>query len=831
MTLEVLAEPGVLGGGSGGAPARRAVARWAWRLFRREWRQQTLVLTLLSATVAAAIGFMSAAYTMAPVSGNAEFGSASDFLQFEDPDPQAVQASVDAARQQFGTIDVIGHREIAVPGVFRPIDLRAQEPNGRYTAPLLDLRRGSYPTGSDQIAVTDGLAVILQVELGSTVSLEGVSRTVVGIVENPSDLSDEFAMVAPQAMVPTSATVLLNADDDQARQFRAPASRLGVGQRPPNEDVLAAVIVLVMSTVVLLLTALVAAASFVVLAQRRARQLGMLAAIGGTEKQLRNVTVVNGTVIGAAAAVIGCAVGLVGWALVSPRVEAGVGYRFDNFDLPWLLIGAGMVLAVLTATGAAWLPARAVARMPTVAALSGRPPQPRPARRSAALAAVAACLGAVCLYIGGHMAAEGGPEGPSWGNLVLIMAGVVVLVIGLVLASPPAIRLLAAGTKWLPVAARLALSDLSRYRARSGSALAAISLVLAIAVTIIVTTTAAQAAAPIGNLSDRQLILRHEDVELPLVPSLADVDRVRPQVDRLAAELDGASVTELTAAFDPTSAQDPKLDGRFVVSFARAHDDGWQDVSPVYVATPQLLALYGRTLEDSASGFLSTATGDLRLLGVGMPATPSLEDERPEPERVADLESLPESYSSLPGTFVTPAELRERQWTEAPTGAWLIQTTTPLTDDQLARAREIAAGAGLTIESRDRQQGLATLRTSATTAGMLVALGILAMTVGLVRSETGGDLRVLTAAGARRVTRRTITATTAGGLAVLAVLLGTAAAYLGLVAAFAYDLHALHRIPVAELVTIAIGVPLVATVVAWLVSGREPADLGRQPME
>ncbi|MGH8836149.1 MAG: ABC transporter permease, partial [Actinomycetes bacterium] len=465
-------------------------------------------------------------------------------------------------------------------------------------------------------------------------------------------------------------------------------------------------------------------------------------------------------------------------------------------------------------------------------ALSGRPPQPRPARRSAALAAVAACVGAVCLYIGGHMAAAGGTEGPSWGNLALILAGVLALVVGLLLASPPAIRLLAAGTKWLPVAGRLALSDLSRYRARSGSALAAISLVLAIAVTIIVTTTAAQATTAAGNLSDQQLLVRYEEVELPFVPDQADVDRVRPQVDRLAAELDGASVTELTAAFDPTSRQDPKMEGRFVVSLARRHGDGWQDVSAVYVATAQLLALYGSTLDDSVSGFLSTQSGELHLLGTGPRDRPRPSDaEWPEPERVTDLAPLTQTYSSLPGTFVTPAEMRSRHFTEVQTGTWLIQTDQPLTGDQLARAREIAAGAGLTIESRDRQQGLATLRTSATAAGMLVALGILAMTVGLVRSETGRDLRILTAAGARRTTRRTITATTAGGLAVLAVLLGTAAAYLGLVAGYAFDLHTLHRIPLVELVAIAIGVPLLATAVAWLVSGREPTDLGRQPME
>jgi len=33
--------------GNGGAPARRAMLRWAWRLFRREWRQQLLIVALV----------------------------------------------------------------------------------------------------------------------------------------------------------------------------------------------------------------------------------------------------------------------------------------------------------------------------------------------------------------------------------------------------------------------------------------------------------------------------------------------------------------------------------------------------------------------------------------------------------------------------------------------------------------------------------------------------------------------------------------------------------------------------------------------------------------
>src|SRR6266481_2101520 len=44
-----------LDGGAGGFVARRAVIRWGWRLFRREWRQQLLVLGLLTVAVAASV--------------------------------------------------------------------------------------------------------------------------------------------------------------------------------------------------------------------------------------------------------------------------------------------------------------------------------------------------------------------------------------------------------------------------------------------------------------------------------------------------------------------------------------------------------------------------------------------------------------------------------------------------------------------------------------------------------------------------------------------------------------------------------------------------------
>ncbi|MGA2530040.1 MAG: hypothetical protein ABSG36_12865, partial [Acidimicrobiales bacterium] len=57
ISLRRRLRPGAVAAGTsdGGAPARRAVSRWAWRLFKREWRQQLLVLSLISVAVAATV--------------------------------------------------------------------------------------------------------------------------------------------------------------------------------------------------------------------------------------------------------------------------------------------------------------------------------------------------------------------------------------------------------------------------------------------------------------------------------------------------------------------------------------------------------------------------------------------------------------------------------------------------------------------------------------------------------------------------------------------------------------------------------------------------------
>jgi putative ABC transport system permease protein len=821
---------------NGGVAARRAVLRWGWRLFRRDWRQQLLVLTLLTVAVAAAIFSVSAAYNLVP-SAEARFGTANHRLDFDGSDPRRLDAEVSAVRGWFGTAEVIGRRPVPVPGSVDTVELRTQDPHGPYGAPMLRLGAGRYPAAAGEVAVTDAVAATFQVGLGGSLALGGPARTVVGLVENPGDLDDEFALLSPSAAdPPESVTMLVRASRERAttlpggyggRLESRPACHAGLLCLTPTqtERATAAAGVLALATVVLLLVALIAAAGFVVVAQRRLRQLGMLAAIGATQRHLRLVLLANGATVGAIAAVAGTALAVVGWIAVGPWLERATHHRIDRFDLPWWLIAAGMLLAVGAATAAAWWPARTVARIPVTLALSARPPRPKPARRWAAAAGLLVVIGVVCLVVGID-------PGRDQANPWLVITGTVAIVLAILLASPLAIRVLAAAAARSPIAARLALRDLARYQARSGAALAAISLALGLAVAAVVAAAAAEHTAGEGNLSDRQILVRLGDAE-PLVPERtpAELARLRAEVDRLATTLDRPAVVTLDVAVNPTVQEGRGGQVlRPAVMLARpVGENTLRDIGVLYVATPELLGHLGldRGLVDPDTDVLTTHAGELRFANVGNHSGAAPDDSKDEPPSVKTID-LP-AYTSAPTALITTDGLRRRGWQPAPAG-WLVEAPNQPTSAQLAQARQIAADTGMTVETRDNQTELSAIRSGATAAGALLALGILAMTVGLIRSEAAGDLRTLTATGATSTTRRTLTAATSGALALLGALLGATGAYLALLAGYHDDLGTLSRVPLLHLTVTVVGLPLTAAAVGWLLAGREPPALARQPL-
>jgi putative ABC transport system permease protein len=183
-----------------------------------------------------------------------------------------------------------------------------------------------------------------------------------------------------------------------------------------------------------------------------------------------------------------------------------------------------------------------------------------------------------------------------------------------------------------------------------------------------------------------------------------------------------------------------------------------------------------------------------------------------------------------PTSFITIDGLRRRGWKQIPSG-WLVESSKPLTSDQIADARDLAASRGLTIETRRESPSATTLIAIATLAGALLALAILAMTVGLIRSESAGDLRTLTATGATGTIRRTLAASTAGALALLGALLGVVGAYVALGATYYDKLDYLGRIPVLYLALMVVGIPVAAAAAGWLLAGREPPTIARPVIE
>ncbi|MGH8981517.1 MAG: ABC transporter permease [Acidimicrobiales bacterium] len=474
----------------GGAPARRAVVRWAWRLFRREWRQQFLIFALVTVAVVATI-VGSAVATNSPQPANFGFGSAQDQVSF--PGYGAHSADViSSIDRHYGRSEVIEQKPATVPGSIDTYQLVAENANGRYVGPMLSVVSGRVPSNAHEVAVTSGVASDFHLHVGGRWTVEGVARTVVGVVEDPQSLLDEFALLTPgQVHDPAQVTVLFDANGRSLSplgktQVETPASVARSNVFNPETISLAALVL------GMLLIALVSVGGFTVLAQRRLRSIGLLESLGATDRHVRLVVRANGTVTGVVGAAAGFVLGLVAWLAYRPRLEQSSHHVIGVLALSWPVVAAAMVLATVASYFAASRPAREITKVPVVAALSGRPAPPRQVHRTAVPGIV--FLVAAFLVLGYSGSTN---HGSGSGGMPELALGIILLIPGLILLAPFFLSLVARLARHAPIATRLALRDLARYRARSGSALAAISVGVLAAVIVVLA-----AAARYGNVFD-----------------------------------------------------------------------------------------------------------------------------------------------------------------------------------------------------------------------------------------------------------------------------------------------------------------------------------------
>ena len=855
-----------VGTGDGGLAARRAVSRWAWRMFRREWRQQLLVLALIVVAVAATV-VGAAVATNTPPAADAGFGTARAMATFTGSDAR-IGADVAELRHRFSPVDVIENRTVPIPGSVDTYDIRAQNPSGPYGGPLLALVSGTYPQTRGQADLTEGVARALGLSVGDVWHEGGRARRVVGIVENPESLLDEFALVAPgQVDAPTEVTVLFDAHGADVRALGP--NYQTVGSVTPSNVINPETVVIALATLGMLLIALVAVGGFTVLAQRRLRAIGMLGALGATDRNVGLVVRANGLVVGVVGTVVGALVGVIAWLAYRPRLEVSAHHVIGVFALPWAVIVPAMVLAIVATYLAASRPAHTVARVPVVTALSGRPAPPRQVHRSLVPGVVALVASFILISLAGS-----GSNGGGNGGALKLILGLVALIAGVAVIAPSSLSLAAKAARRAPVSVRIATRDLARYRTRSGPALAAISLALLIAVVVCVAAAsrygnALDYAGP--NLASNQLVVQSKAGP--------------PGTGTAATPPDRAGDLRPTSATARSIASSLGAVDTVVLKTAHANlfhvGSGRQFSGTVYVATPQLLRAFGidagsldptadilsmrpgldgishmellftRTTTPAQTGrkmqITPTAPGGGPAGGLGggkgqppsrIPSTPATgptcgSSNCVANPRIEEVPALPSGVAA-PNTVLTEHAVRSLSLRTVTSG-WLVETRHPLTAAEITGARRAAAAAGLQVETKNDQPTSAEVIDWATVFGMVLALGILAMTIGLLRSETASDLRVLTATGASSWTRRSIGAVTAGTLGLAGAAFGVAGGYLGMIAYSARNsldtLSSLESIPVRNLLVVLIGLPLLAAVVGWLAAGREPRGLDRRPVD
>ncbi len=846
MSTALRERPVEAGAANGGVPARRAVIRWSWRMFRREWRQQTLVLALIVVALAATV-IGAAVATDTPPPAGAGFGTAQDMATL--PGGPHLAGQIAVLQQHVGPVDVIENQTVAIPGSINTYDLRAQDPHGAFGVSMLSLVSGHYPAGPGQVAVTQGVATTFNLRIGDLWHQGGQVRRVTGIVQNPQSLLDEFALVAPgQVSQPSQVTVLFTAPRGKNPASIGSLSQYvvtrqdAVASNPLNPET----IVLGLVTVGMLLIALVAVGGFTVLAQRRMRSLGMLGALGATDRNIRLVVRVNGILVGVVGALAGAVLGLAVWLAYRPRLESSAHHLIGPFQLPWIVIGPAMALAVVATYFAASRPAHAITRIPIVAALSGRPAPPKQVHRSALPGVVLFVIAAALLSYSGKSNGNGG------GALELVL-GIVLLIVAIILLAPFCLVILARVGRRAPIAIRLALRDLARYRARSGSALSAISLGVFIAALVCVLTAQRYGnvldyAGP--NLASNQIIVYTPNGGPggggqgggpggQSTPGTASTPQAQAAVaQNIARALGSNTVIELDQA------------GANLTHAAAGRS--WS--GPIYVATPQLLAAFGikasevnpdadiLTMRPGLSGIsdmqLNYGNGNGPGGGHGPQDVGSNSWPCPKGQCVAnpviqEVGALP-AGTSAPNTVITEQAIHQLGLHTSASG-WLIQSPHPPTAAQITDARLTASAAGMTIETKSSTPSSAEILNYATAFGIVLALGILAMTIGLIRSETASDLRTLAATGASSFTSRELTAATAFALALGGAVLGTVAAYVAAIG-YAWDnpldgLSELSSVPAQQLLFILVGMPVIAAVVGWLMAGREPSAISRQPLE
>ncbi|MEE1754424.1 ABC transporter permease [Streptomyces sp. SP18CS02] len=564
---------------------------------------------------------------------------------------------------------------------------------------------------------------------------------------------------------------------------------------------------------------LLAGPAFAVGARRSRRQLGLVGANGGDRSHIRAIVLAGGLVIGVAAAVVGTVLGLILTFALQPLLETSIGQRFGAFDVrPLELLGIGL-LAVLTGLLAAVVPAVTASRQTVLASLTGR----RGVRRSSRVLPVVGLVGvllgaAIALY--GSMFTE---------QFAIVAGGSAIAELGVVAMTPALVGLFGRVGRWLPLSPRLALRDAVRNRGRTAPAVAAV--LAAVAGTVAVATYAASQDAQ--QKASYEALLPHGAVSVILTEGGGrDVPTVRDAVQKNLPVDTRADVDRIVVGKTSCSMYTESKDcGRHEVIIPKANE------CPLWAHTPdgsdpsekfspeerrklgrdwRCLRVLGNS--NTESGLVIGDEKLLKVLGIDDPAAAKALSEgrivsfwKPQIDKdgkvgirlitdtkAADaafengqeppgvVKSIPayqapaETASYGVAAIMPPTTAKAMGFTTVPLGAYFSTDTLPSAEQRQKLDSEIAKTGGsvdLHVEEGYVSSTSIVLLALTVFAG-LITIGAAGIATGLAQADAEADLKTLAAVGAPPRVRRTLSGFQCGVVAVMGVVLGSAAGVL-----------------------------------------------------
>ncbi|WP_329196743.1 FtsX-like permease family protein [Streptomyces sp. NBC_01435] len=405
-------------------------------------------------------------------------------------------------------------------------EIRTSDPLARG---MVELVRGAYPHGMNEMAATEPFLKSTGLDIGSTTTVRnsGEKYRITGVVEQPDALKTEALFADPGAVIApwkaksehdkkvtppntqpgewlvkgpegagvtwpdvmranksgilvTSRQVVLDPPPDSEVPLLA---RKDYSPIPSSPTELSTALVTVTALAVLEIV-LLAGPAFAVGARRSRRQLGLLGTCGGDRRHVRAVVLGGGLVLGGIGAVTGVVVGLGLTTVFRTTIEEWAGHRFVSLALRPTELLAIAVVGLITGLLAAFAPALVASRQSVLESLTGR----RGVRRSSRVLPI---VGACVLVIGTGVAVYGGTSG----NSTLVSGGSVVAELGLLACIPVIVGFLGRLGRRLPLSPRMALRDAARNRGRTAPAVAAVMAAVAgsVAIATYMSSTGAEA--------------------------------------------------------------------------------------------------------------------------------------------------------------------------------------------------------------------------------------------------------------------------------------------------------------------------------------------------